>query len=295
MNEDEPPTTPREPSAPEQPSAPKVLSVPIDSSLTSGDQQEDQHKKRDQHKKKARPWYQNPTVIIASLALVVSVVSSVATVLNNSSAAKSQDEQQLLTLTQDLTQIPSQLAALQQTYAKNPATLQYLTGSLQATNIVEAEEAAQLIAVLGNQVPGIEAYEVAVAFGSQANYAQAIDFYSLASSREVDPFTLASIYRGWAGILYNLGEPDQARTKIAAAYSVYTHATNIGLYGRTDSYIFTTLFQIPYEVYLHNCSYAQKQFVYAEHLLASLPTTESNYSTYTSDAAREKQSVENCS
>jgi hypothetical protein len=291
MNEHEPPTTPREPSAPEQPSAPKVLTVPIDSSTTS----EDQHKKKNQYKKKAKRWYQTPTVLIASLALIVSVASSVATILNNNSAAKSQDEQQLLTLTQDLTQIPSQLVTLQQTYAKNPATLQYLSGDITASEIVETEEAAQLITTLGNQVPGIEAYEVAFAYGLQANYAQAITFYSLAASRDVDPLTLAAIYRGWAQMLYDLSEPEQARKEIAAAYSVYSHTTNIGPYVRTDSYIYTTLFQVPFEVNIHNCSYARKQFAYAMLLLASFPTRESNYSAYVSEVARERQSVESCS
>jgi hypothetical protein len=285
MNEHNPSATPRESSAPEQPSAPKAPAAPVDSSAAS----------KVQHKKKAKHWYQSPAIIIASLALIVSVVSSIATILNNNSAAKNQDEQQLLALIQDLTQIPSQLATLQQTYAKNPTTLQYLTADITASEIVETEEAAQLIATLGNQVPGIEAYEVAYSFGLQFNYGQAIKFYSLAASRDVDPLTLASIYRGWAKMLYDLGEPNQARTKIAAAYSAYADATDYGPYGRTDNYIFTALFQIPYEVAIHNCNYARKQFVYATHLLASFPTTASHYSLYKSEAAGERQSVESCS
>lgn len=285
MNDHQAPVTPLGPSTPGQPSAPQVPATPAESSATP----------KTPKKKKARHWYQSPSIIIATLALLVSVISSLAAILNNNSTAKNQDEQQLLTLVQDLTQIPAQQAALQQTYSKNPATLQNLNGDIAATEVVESEEAAQLIRVLGYKVPGIEAYEVAYAFGLQGNYGEAIQFYSLAASRTTDPFLLTAVYRGWAQSLYNLGEPKPARVKIAAAYSAYAHTTNVALYAKTDSYIYTTLFQVPFEIGVHNCSYAKKQLLYAVRLIASLPSTEGNYAAYVSEAARVRQQVTGCS
>jgi tetratricopeptide (TPR) repeat protein len=286
MNDKELPSAPQGQSALQESSAAKgSATIPTDSSTTSAVQGE----------KKARPWYQSPTVIIASLALIVSVVASVATILNNRSTTRYQDQQQLLILVQDLTQIPSQQVTLRRTYANDPATLQNLSASILTSEIVETEEAAQLIATLGNQAPGVEAYEVGYALSSIGNYTQAIQMFSLAASNEGNSLTLAAIYRGWAQVLYTLGELKQARAKIASAYSAANHATGLNRNARTDINVYTAIFQIPEEVTMHNCRYAQKQLQYAVHLLASLPTTDSNLSLYTSDVAHEEQSVKSCS
>lgn len=272
------------------PSAPQGTSVPKGPTATDASKAF-----TDQPKEAAAPWYRSPTVIIATFALIVSIVSSVVTVLNNRSTTRNQDQQQLLSLVQDLSQFPSQLATLQQTYGKNPAQLQNLSSSLTTSESVEAEEAAQLIASLDNQVPGVEAYQVGIAFYTRNNYAQAINMYVIGVDREQDPFIKAGIYRGWAQALYATGQPGQARVKIGSAYSVFDGATNLGLYTRTQNYIFTALFQIPFEVGLHNCSYAKKQFDSAMHLIPSLPHTSSSYTQDISEAGREVQSVKSCS
>lgn len=93
-------------------------SVPQGTSVPKGPTATDASKAfADQPKEAAAPWYRSPTVIIATLALTVSIVSSVATILNNRSNTQNQNQQQLLS------QFPSQLATLQQTYGKNPAQL----------------------------------------------------------------------------------------------------------------------------------------------------------------------------
>jgi hypothetical protein len=271
------------------PSVPQGTSVPKDPIATNASKA-----LADQPKEAATPWNRSPTVIIATLALIVSIVSSVATVLNNRSNTQNQNQQQLLSLVQDLSQFPSQLATLQQTYGKNPAELLNLSSSLTTSESVEAEEAAQLIAALGDQVPGVEAYQVGIAFYARNNYAQAINMYIIGVDREQDPFIKAGIYRGWAQALYAIDQPGQARVKMGSAYSVFDGVTNLGLYTRAQNYIFTTLFQIPYEVGLHNCSYARKQFDSAVHLIPSLSHTSSSYTSDISEAEREAQSVKSC-
>jgi tetratricopeptide (TPR) repeat protein len=249
----------------------------------------------DPSEKAETPWYRTPSVIMSTLALVVSVVSGVATVANNRSNRHDQDRQQLLGLVQDLSQYPSQLATLQQTYGKNPAQLQALNSSLITSEDVETEESAQLIAALGNQVPGVEAYQVGSAFYARSKYAQAINMYVIALDREQDPFVKSSIYRAWAQSLYAIGQPDQAREKIQSAYSVFDGVSNLGPYVRTQNYIFTTLFQVPQEVGLHNCAFARKQFASATILIPSLPITSSSYKQDSSEAGRERPSVKACS
>lgn len=185
--------------------------------------------------------------------------------------------------------------ALQQEYAKNPATWGNLSGNIKTSAIVEAEEALQLIATLGNQVPGTAAYEVGYTFSSLGNYTQAIKMFSLAALREEDPLVRAAIYRVWAGALYALREPAQARAKIASAYSVYNHITNVGFYARTENDVYTALFQVPFEVSIHNCNYARQQLQTAMHQMASLPKTDYLYTFFAAEAASDRQSVGNCS
>lgn len=144
-------------------------------------------------------------------------------------------------------------------------------------------------------MPGVEAYQVGIAFYARNNYAQAINMYVIGVDREQDPFNKAAIYRGWAQALYAIGQPGQARVKMDSAYSVFDGVTNLGLHARAQNHIYTALFQIPYEVGLHNCSYARKLFASAVHLISSLPNTSSSYTSDTSEAERETQSVKSCS
>jgi hypothetical protein len=219
----------------------------------------------------------------------------VATVLNNRAQTQSQNHQQLFTLVQDLNQIPSQRVTLQSTYANNPAQLLNLGGQLLTAETVEVQEAAQIVDALKGQVAPEEAYQVGVSLVDVGLYSQARKYFSIAISHaEGFPETTASAYRGWAQALYNLGEPAQARNKIALADSSYNLSVAVGP-RRTQNFIFTSLFQIPYEVKLHECEFVRAQFHADLKLIASLSSSlPSSYTQDQAEASREEGSVRNC-
>jgi hypothetical protein len=241
-------------------------------------------------------WYKQPSILIAALALVVSISSAVITIFNNISQTQGQEHQQLFTLIQDLSQIPSQRVTLQSTYARNPAQLRSLGGQLLSAEIVDVQEAAQIIDALNGQVASQEAYQVGSSLVDVGFYPQSLKYFSIAISHATGfPETAASTYRVWAEALYDLGEPTQARSKISLADSSFDVA-GMSSRRRTQNFIYTSLFQLPYEVQLHNCSFVRAQFRSDLKLIASLSSSSpSSYAQDTAQAAGEESSINNCS
>jgi len=155
-----------------------------------------------------RSWYKQPSILVAALALAVSIGSAVITVLNNISQTQNQEYQQLFTLVQDLNQIPSQRVTLQSTYAGNPTQLRILGGQLLTAEIVDVQEAAQIIDALNGQVASEEACQVGSSLVDAGFYSPSVRYLSIAVSRATGfPETAASTYREWAEALYDLDEP----------------------------------------------------------------------------------------
>lgn len=244
--------------------------------------------------KHGRPWYEKPSLIISIFALLVSIGSTLATILNNNAQSQNQDQQQLFTLVQDLNQVPAQKVTLHATYANNASQLLSLSGQLNVGETVEVQEAAQLIGELHNQVAAAEAEQVGNSLFDVGLYSQATNFYSIAISRGVGfPETIASSYRGWAGALYNLGDPAQARGKIALADSTYDSAVKAPS-AQTQNHIFTSLYQLPFEIAVHNCKFVGAQFQADKQLATLLSTKSSSYVQDQAEMAGDTQSVQTC-
>lgn len=242
---------------------------------------------------KPSPLRRQASLWVSAFAVGVSLISTGVAIQNNHSSERAHSQDQLLTLVQDLTQVPAQVAALRETYKDDPTSYRQLGGEAATSEEIEAQEAAQLIHGLHEDVPAPELLQVGVSLGASGEYARAITLLSVAASRAQDPSTRASSYREWARELYVLGRPRAARREVGYAQAAYP-TTGEPTSSVAQNHIFTTLFQIPFEIPLHRCTYARTQFKRVVAMIKTLPASSASFSQDTTEAKEEQVAIHAC-
>lgn len=224
-------------------------------------------------------WFRQPSVLIAALALIVSISSTVVTIENNRTQTEMTSRNQLLTLVEGLAQVPQLESQIAATYKNNVQQRISVLGSETNAQLIQAEEAGQLIESLHGNVAPAAAYQVANAFSDQNEPKAALRYYNMAlhGATASDPILAASTYRGEANVLYAMGNPAQAAVAIDHAYAAISPS---GGYSHTQviqNRIFTDLFDVNRAVNARECTRAQGDIRDAEKWIPSLSRASASY------------------
>ncbi len=235
------------------------------------------------------------TLFLSLAAIGVSLYSGLQTASNDNSQRLAADQQQLLTAVQALTQVPQVDSQIDTTYATDPNARRNLLAAEGLSSEVQADDAAQLIGKLHDQIPASETYEVGVAFANAGSYSVALHYYKLAIQRVTAPEAQirAAAYRGLGGAYYSLGQIPQAESAIKNAYNTLKEpafpASEV-----EASRAQTDLYDISYADGADLCARAKADLADAVLLTKKLNVSSSAYTFDTANEATQKPQVESC-
>jgi tetratricopeptide (TPR) repeat protein len=242
-----------------------------------------------------RRWFQHPSTLIALLALLVSLGSTVTTIENNRSQAANMARQQLLMLVQGLTQVPQVQTQISSTYKNDVQARINLAGSEATAELIQAELATQLIESLHRNVAPSEAYEVAIALGDRGDLTQALRYYGVAIHQSAaDPVVLAGAYRGQAGVYYSLGRLRQAFATISRAYTSESAGNGFTPAEVEQNRIFTDLYDIVRAVNVHACTRSQSELADAARLTTHISASSNSYTQDLQQLRGDEALVQRC-
>jgi hypothetical protein len=251
-------------------------------------------RKRLQLQSATRPWFRQPTLWISAFAFLVSVGSTIITVENNRSQAQTTKHEQLVTLVEQLAQVPQVQAQIATTYRNDQPALLRLAGSESTAEEIQAEEAAQIIDSLHGDVAPSEAYQVGLAFADRGLQQQALRYYRIAISRPSNAQVKANIYRVQAAAWYALGNIPKAFAGILQAYNAESAQEGFSSAEVDQNRIFTDLYDVPKAISVHACARASAELADAIKLTARINKASSSYSSDTARETADRQLVSAC-
>ena len=219
------------------------------------------------------PWYKDASTLIALAALVVSL-GSAGVSIDQANVAKEQntvaEQQELVTLVGYIAQDPATIAQESQTIS-NESALSTAQGGVTTTELVDSEEAAALINLLGAEyVTSTEYYETAVGLQAGQSYDQALSFLKRAVALPSDPRTHASALRFEAQIYYQLGQVSDAEQADALAEQAYSRVPDAPLASQRSNVAFTDLFDAFYQASIR-CATSQAEVDDAQKIFKAYP------------------------
>jgi tetratricopeptide (TPR) repeat protein len=249
---------------------------------------------REQLRASRTPWFKQPAILIAALAFLVSVASTVITIENNHSQTLSNERQQLLTLVEDLSQVPQVQTQIDTTYKNNESAQLRLGGAEATDELIQAEEAAQLINALHGEVPSAAAYQVGIALADRSLLKEALHFYQIAIQRSSNDEDRANTYRAEALVWYGMGNMKQAFATISRAYYAVNTQGGFSTGEVAQNHIFTDLNDISSSMNAHACVRARGEYADAVKLTPLINKTSSSYTSDTTRELTDKTPVEDC-
>jgi hypothetical protein len=238
------------------------------------------------HAGSSKFWWRRHRKPLAAVsgAVIPMIISIIAAAFSYSqvNAARQQnvlnEREELITFVADIAQEPQNLDQESATFIANPAALRAAQSGTQTTELVESEEAANLVRLLnGNGVTALEYLEIAVGLEAGQSDFQALHFLGIAASiKNTDPRTQASILHAEATIFYSLGgsyypraERDDARSE-----TVYENAPDGTFANRQSNLAFSELFDAYYQATI-SCPTALKEEICAMAILKETPAVKS--------------------
>lgn len=225
----------------------------------------------------SKPWYRQSASIFAGIALLVSLGSLAASIVYNTMQNQTMDRQQLVTLVEDLAQIPATRAQIANSNKSLSVQLK-LSGDETIQEDIEADEAARLVRGLNWNVPAAELYQVGLAYSDASLPTLALHYLQAGIRIGSDEQTESGMYRAEAGVLYGLGRRLAAATAISKAYSEVTLSGGFPASSVDQNRIFTDLYAAE-RVWTADCSGTEGYLRDATALLGRLSPGSSSFNT----------------
>jgi tetratricopeptide (TPR) repeat protein len=206
----------------------------------------------------SKPWYRQPSVLIACIALVFSFST---TFYANRRAHKEDVHNakvELRELIQRLTAIPQRNVDLDVKYAKDPNALVRAGSLLNTEQIVLAKQALDIIDEIPNEVSATEYYAVATALSIAGTYDRTLGLFQRA-------FEVAQDANDWLAAARSLGTAGFAQGDLKRGRAGYQQALNVfeRFPNRNKAYVertnaYTEMFWASSEVSAKQCNEAKR-------------------------------------
>jgi tetratricopeptide (TPR) repeat protein len=167
------------------------------------------------------PWYRQVSVIVSLVALVFSIA---ATYYANEQTARQNDRAartELGQLIQRLSALPKENADLTAKYANNRSVLTSLSGSINAENLVLAQQAADVIDRIPDQVSAAEYFTVASALKLSAYYSRSQTLIDRGLRVDADLVTREGLLRLKGTLLFDAGDVAGGRAQLQQALELW--------------------------------------------------------------------------
>src|SRR3954447_18666712 len=170
-------------------------------------------------------WYKEPATLVSVLALVFSIIATLYTSREASNQNARAARAELGQLVQRLSALPKENADLIARYADNRAVLTSLSGSINSENLVLAQQAADVIDRIPDQVSGSEFLAVAIALELSGTYPRSLELIERGLRVDKDPTSEEGMLRLKAKILFGAGDIKGGRAQLRYALGVWKGAS----------------------------------------------------------------------
>jgi hypothetical protein len=167
------------------------------------------------------PWYRQVSVIVSLVALLFSIA---ATYYANEQTARQNDRAartELGQLIQRLSALPKENADLTAKYADDRTALGTLSGTINAENLVLAQQAADVIDRIPDQVSGAEYFTVASALKVSNSYSRSAKLIDRGLRVDTDPLSREGLLRLKSQLLFEAGDVVGGRAPLQQALEVW--------------------------------------------------------------------------
>jgi hypothetical protein len=239
-----------------------------------------------------RPFYKKLSAYFTALTLVVSLTALGVSIYFSQNAATTQEVGDLFTVSQDLSEVPSQLATIQHTYAADPTDAAKLQRAVTSNELIQAQQGWQLIQELGNNAPPPEIEQVGLVLEQLGDNYEGVNLVRTAAYQSTDGDTRASSFQALGQSLYELHEVSPARTAMKNAEAAYSGVPNTDKTVVSLDGVTARLLQVPFEVNLGHWASALSDYHEARKLLSKISHNAASTSMYAQEAKREAVTIE---
>jgi tetratricopeptide (TPR) repeat protein len=219
---------------------------------------------------KKRPWYCDVTTMVATLAFLLSLCTTLFSYWQTQQQQLHNNRAELRSLLQRLSELPKENAILTQTYTDRLISGQ-IGGYIQQENAMLAKHAAELMRTLpANAVSSSEYIMVSNALSFSALYEESLQLLETADVSIRDASDGSTIYRSKAILLFQTGDFQGGRTAFQQALDIFQrYPTSVPNF-QTSSSAFTQMGWAQAEAGQGQCVEARQHIAQARQLIQPL-------------------------
>jgi hypothetical protein len=176
---------------------------------------------RAQSRQSSRPWYREASTVVAVVALMFSIAATVYTAQESARQSDRAARTELGQLIQRLAALPKENADLEARYAQNRAAWVTLSGSMNTENLALAQQAADVIRQVPDQVSATEYLAVASALELSSSYRRSEELVDAGLRVTSDLTTREGLLRLKAKLLFAGGRLDLGRARLEDALDLW--------------------------------------------------------------------------
>jgi len=223
-----------------------------------------------------RPWWREVTTLVAVTALVFSFGTTIVSYVRTSEQDVHDSAVELRTLVERLTQIPADVVQANKTYADDPVTASTLASIYTQEEVLDAQQAAQIMDRIPDQVTPPEYSLVAnILIGAGIDH-PSLEMLDLAAKGANNVNDFVSAVRTKAIRVYQLGDPTTGRALFQSALDVFTKSfasSPAAFRDYTDMQ--TQVDWAESELGIHDCALATQHFGLAKAFTAEFDPSDS--------------------
>lgn len=235
--------------------------------------------------KNNKRWFQNPSVLIALSAFLLSLTATTFSWLQTQAREKRDARVELRGLIQRLSEIPRESATLSQVYT-DTNVIASLGGLLQQENAVLAKQARDVMAIIPDQVTSGEYILVASSLANSNLVDDAIEMYKKAEAVLLDYNDAVSLYRSEGQLLFFTGKPEEGRKYFQNAEDIFNTFPSNSEFVQMSVGIETQMYWGYVEYSIGECAKAREHTADARArynaMVDKYPTARTNQSIYDS-------------
>lgn len=217
-----------------------------------------------------KPWYRDGTTVIASLAFVFSLSTTVFSYLQSQQARYHDLRVELRSLIQRQIDLEKELVTIPLTY-NDLAVQGYLRGYVAKDQELITRQAYELIQALPqNQVTAIEYMAISKGFSEMGLLEEALILAQDAIRVSHDGQALSVSRQRYAELLFKTGDYAAGREQYQLALDAFEHYQSIPLYEQRYSQLYTERSWIVSEYTNHQCTEAKQHVDAAQALISEL-------------------------
>jgi hypothetical protein len=239
-----------------------------------------------------RPWYHDPSLIIALLALLFSFGTTAVSYIRANQQDIHDKRAELRSLILRLNQLPRENLEYSKKYEGEPLIAGGISGLLNGENALVAKQAADVMSSMPGNVSASEYLSVAAALINSGLSETAMKLIKLALPVSNDVNDEVALLRNYAGLLFSAGDLEGGREKFKTALMIFSKYPTTNQYYVETTNALTEMYWAQYEAVARQCPYAKSHVAQAySHLSVLSP---GSYENYKSQVDQVQKALDSC-